>query len=373
MDLSHGFLMKNTFHSIVTVFCLAFVVFSASYGFCQSTDKVLNDLRMIGSGDKEAMKASALAARLNRAEDLTLAQVLQAMKGATPIGRNWLSGVANSRYRLHAAKSQGDLEKILKDTTQDGEARYKAFVWLTQGDEKRKADLLPSFMEDPSPELRYTSIASQIPTAKEAPILEKLLAAARHPDQVIEIIKKLDEIGVKVEQSKHFGFIKTWNLIGPFDHVGAKNFDKVFAIEEDWAADKVQKTYEGKTSNVSWLEYTTEEKDGNVDLAKIFSNEKGCIVYAATEFNSPIDGPAEIRLGCINGHKIWLNGELVMSNEVYHSSSQIDQYIEPIQLKKGKNRILIKICQNEQKEPWAQRYQYMVRISDSTGKAIQAN
>jgi hypothetical protein len=365
--------MKSILPSFLTLICLSFVVIGSGRAYCQSTAKTLDEIRAIGIGDQEAAKAAALVSKLNQAKDLTLAQTLRAMKGATPIGRNWLSGIANFKYRADDPQAKGELEKILQDRTQDGEARYKAYVWLTKGNEKLKSELLPTLMEDPSPELRYASIESQIETAKDAVQLQKLLSAARHPSQVVDLIKKLDGVGVKVEQSQHFGFIKRWNLIGPFDHVGVKNFNKVFAVEEDWGANKIQKTYEGKNGKVTWIEFTTEEKDGSVDLAKVFSNEKGCIVYAETEFESPIEGAAEIRLGCINGHKIWVNGELVMSNEVYHSSSQIDQYIEPIQLKKGKNRILMKICQNEQKESWAQRYEYLVRISDATGKAILSN
>jgi len=326
--------MNRILYTLLTLSFLSFMSSSSRTAFCQSTAKALDEIRKIGTGDQEATRASALAQQLNRAQDLTLSQTLLAMKGATPIGRNWLSGIASSRYRAEKNPPKDELEKILWDTTQDGEARYKTFVWLTKGNNKLRSEWLSTLMEDPSPELRYASIEAQLPITKEAASLQKLLAAARHPDQVVDLIKKLDEVGVKVEQSKHFGFLKNWSLIGPFDHVGTKNFDKEFAIEKDWIANKIQKSYEGKNGNVSWSEYTTEEKDGNVDLAQVFSNEKGCIVYASTEFDSPIEGAAEIRLGCINGHKIWINGELVMSNEVYHSSSQIDQYIKPIQLKK---------------------------------------
>ena len=92
-------------------------------------------------------------------------------------------------------------------------------------------------------------------------------------------------------------------------------------------------------------------------------------------FRSEVDSSkaldCELRVGCINAQKVWLNGELVISNEVYHTGMQVDQYIAPIKLKAGKNRILIKICQNEQKEAWAQRYVFQARICDSSGKAIQ--
>jgi hypothetical protein len=144
-------------------------------------------------------------------------------------------------------------------------------------------------------------------------------------------------------------------------------------LEGDWQKGNLAAVYEGKAGEVKWMEHATVHKEGMVDLASLYNKEKGCIVYGVTEFESPIAGPAEIRLGCINGNRVWVNGELVMSNEVYHSSMQIDQYIEPIVLVKGTNRILVKICQNEQTEGWAQDYQFQIRISDSTGLAITAN
>jgi hypothetical protein len=49
----------------------------------------------------------------------------------------------------------------------------------------------------------------------------------------------------------------------------------------------------------------------------------------------------------------------------------MDQYKVPVSLKAGKNDLVFKICQNEQKQDWAQRYQFQLRICDSTGSAIQ--
>jgi hypothetical protein len=107
-----------------------------------------------------------------------------------------------------------------------------------------------------------------------------------------------------------------------------------------------------------------------VDLAKLYNNEKGCVVYGLAEVTSPSDVACELRVGCINAQKVWVNGELVIANEVYHTGMQVDQYIAPIKLKAGSNKILIKVCQNEQKDAWAQRYVFQARICDSTGKAL---
>jgi hypothetical protein len=228
-------------------------------------------------------------------------------------------------------------------------------------------------LDDPSPELRFASVQQVLEQSPEADRLKNLLGSARHPSQVVEIINRLDKAGVAIDQRKHFGFLSEWKLIGPFDHVGAKNFDKACPLEGDWQKGTLATVYEGKAGQVKWMDHATTHKEGVVDLAALYNKEKGCIVYGVTEFVSPVAGPAEIRLGCINGNRVWVNGKLVMSNEVYHSSMQIDQYIEPIVLVKGTNRILIKICQNEQTEGWAQDYQFQIRVSDSTGLAITAN
>jgi hypothetical protein len=39
-------------------------------------------------------------------------------------------------------------------------------------------------------------------------------------------------------------------------------------------------------------------------------------------------------------------------------------------LKKGTNRILLKICQNEQEESWAQDWKFQFRITDTSGKGL---
>lgn len=336
----------------------------------------LTAIAKLSVGDADTVKGAQLAAQIRSSGKIDLFEILEAMRGATPVGKNWLMGFANQAYSKATTGGESEaltkrLEAFLADRTQDSEARATVFEWLAQSKPESRTIWLAKMQDDPSPELRFAAIDAALKTTKEAGPLEQLLENARHPNQVTAIIKLLADSGKQIDQAKHFGFITSFRLIGPFDHVGTKNFNKVFPVETDWVAGKIADAYEGKNGEVRWIEHKTDDKEGSVDLAKLYNNEKGCIVYAMAEFDSPIEGPAELRLGSIIGQKAWVNGKLVMANEVYHSSSQIDQYVEPIELKKGTNRILIKLCQNEQKESWAQGYQFMVRISDSTGKAIQ--
>jgi hypothetical protein len=58
--------------------------------------------------------------------------------------------------------------------------------------------------------------------------------------------------------------------------------------------------------------------------------------------------------------------------EVYHANSAIDQYVGRGVLKKGKNVILVKVCQDEQTVDWAQNWVFQLRVCDASGKAILA-
>lgn len=82
---------------------------------------------------------------------------------------------------------------------------------------------------------------------------------------------------------------------------------------------------------------------------------------------------AEIRLGCKNAWKIWLNGQLLFGRDEYHRGMQIDQYRLPVQLQPGRNTILVKACQNEQVEAWTVEWQFQLRVCDSLGAAIHSS
>lgn len=351
----------------------ALLVFPSAMGYAETVSEQLQTLRNVQAGDERGLKQAAdISKQLRGAKELQLIDVLKSMKGASPIGKNWLVGLANAIYRQSPEGKSADLKAFLEDLSQDGEARYTAFRWLTENDEELKSNLLSGMLLDPSLELRYDAVARVLADAESLSEsqLRILLDAARHPEQVVAIIGRLDKAGGKVDQAAHFGFLTQWKFIGPFDNVGSMNFDKVYPIETDWTKNQLAETYEGKAGKVEWMTHATDSPEGAVDFAKLYNNEKGCIVYGVATVKVPEDVACEIRVGCINAQKVWVNGDLVVANEVYHTGMQIDQYSAPIRLKAGVNRVLIKVCQNEQKEAWAQQFLFQARLCDETGKAI---
>ena len=107
-----------------------------------------------------------------------------------------------------------------------------------------------------------------------------------------------------------------------------------------------------------------------VDFNQLFSPLKEVVGYAHTEFNSAKARDAQLRLGCKNAWKIWLNGELIFGRDEYHRGIRIDQYILPVELEEGKNTLLVKACQNEQTQDWTVQWQFQLRITDEAGTAI---
>jgi len=66
-----------------------------------------------------------------------------------------------------------------------------------------------------------------------------------------------------------------------------------------------------------------------------------------------------------------VNGKLLFGRDEYHRGMAIDQYTVPVRVKKGQNVILLKLCQNEQTDSWAQRYQIQLRVCDASGIAVR--
>ena len=136
--------------------------------------------------------------------------------------------------------------------------------------------------------------------------------------------------------------------------------------------------YKGQLGEVRWqpLELTwkdsttTEDFYGIIDIGKQIKNYKGSVMYTVTEYHSPKQQDVQLRIGTPNSWKMWVNGKLLFGREEYHRGMKLDQYKVAVTLRPGKNVILLKICQNEQDQDWAQKYQFQIRICNSEGKAI---
>ncbi len=332
------------------------------------------------AGPKNAGQQQAVAGwkEVSQADVEQLPQILAGMDGANRLATNWLRAAADTV--ASRAMQQGKplpvkaLQEFLKEDGHAPHARSTAYELIARADADAASTLAPTFLNDTSLELRRIAVDLQMKAAAKAEdekaaaqLYRTALTAARDVDQIQEIDEKLTKLGVNVDLPVHFGFITRWNLIAPFENADKSGWDVAYAPEKEI---DLSETYAGKNGEVKWITHETEDDYGVVDLNKVIGKVKGAIAYAHCEFVAAKAMPCELRLGCINANKVWLNGKLLTANNVYHANTTIDQYTGQGNLKPGKNTILIKVCQNEQEENWAQRWQFQLRVCDKYGSAI---
>ncbi len=328
-----------------------------------------------GRGNAEAGPAWAAVVKEGPA---ALGAVLKAMEGANPLAANWLGSAAETigDQALAAGKALpvDELKTVILDVKKAGRARVTAFDLLHRADGAAADALVPGFLSDPNPELRRSAVAKLLTAAKAAKEKAEIVAACRKAlegatdaDQVKELAETLEKNGEKVNLPRHFGFLMGWQVIGPFDNSGRRGFDTVFPPETEIKPDAA---YPGKSGEVKWQSFTSKDDYGQIDFNKPYGLIKEVTGYATTTFDSATERTAEVRLGCKNAWKVWLNGQLLFSRDEYHRGAEIDQYKLPCRLKAGKNTLLVKLCQNEQTETWTAEWQFQLRLSDDTGRAL---
>ena len=350
----------------------------------ESFEEALSRLKSIepGSASQTPLKESWDVVAGGGIERLTT--VLGAMSNVSPLSENWLrasaDAIAERELQSSGKLPNKVLEKFVLDQTQAPRARRTAYEWLTQVDSTAADRLLPTMLDDSSLEIRHDAVARLLAEADSAQTdsekLEKYqlsLKSARSLDQMQQSVEQLQKLGEKPNLATVFGYLTDWKVIGPFDNMAGAGFEKVFPPEVDI---DFSKQHEGKNGPVKWEPVSTTEKDhdlekvGVVDLNEILVEEKGVAAYVVATFVSDKEQELQCRYGTVNATKLWVNGELLISKDIYHMGGEFDQYIGIAKFRKGENTILLKICQNEQTDSWAKNWDFRLRVTDGLGGGI---
>ena len=350
---------------------------------CASSDSIKSILEIGPEGKGNSKAAEAWSKITENADVNSLIMVFDAMDEAGPIASNWLRSAAEVIAKKLEGSGQTTIDPLgeyFMDKTHPPKARRFAFELIKKNEPITAKALIPGLLNDPSPELRRDAVSLLIDQAsalkkeekQSAAILiyRQALNAAVEENQVKPISKSLKELGVEVDLPKHFGFLMRWNVIGPFDNTSRKGFETIFPPEKEI---NFNSKYKGKEKQIEWQPLASSDSLGKIDLNKPFGMLKETTAYAYTEFESKSSRTAELRLGCKNAWKIWVNGKFIFGRDEYHRGQRIDQYKLKIQLKEGKNTILVKACQNEQTEEWTVQWEFQLRICDEGGVAILAS
>jgi len=157
------------------------------------------------------------------------------------------------------------------------------------------------------------------------------------------------------------GFITDWQIIGPFENERGGGFATAYGPEKeiDLAA-----TYDGKERPVSWRPLPPAAPTGLISLNNLFRPNDQCLAYALCFVDSDRDRKAALRTGSDEAIKVFVNGREVYALDArrqYH----FDQDVIAIDLQRGRNALLLKICDRTRK--WS----FAARLTEPSGAPLK--
>lgn len=137
------------------------------------------------------------------------------------------------------------------------------------------------------------------------------------------------------------GFIQDFHVVGAFDNEGKAGCDTDFGPE---SATDLRATYPAKARDVGWRKPHAKTVDGFVDLSLALKPSTEAVAYALTWLSSDVETKAVLSLGVSGGARLFVNGQKVLTSDRYNLP-RVDQHHVQVNLRKGLNRVLIKVCQ----------------------------
>ena len=327
--------------------------------------------------------------RLSQANADVLPALLEGMNTKDTVASNWLRTAFDrivDRDLMAGGKSV-DSAKILayvKDSTKQGRARRFALDLLDRLTPGTSARLYPDWLDDP--EFRFDAIAIALEKAGNSAkagnslisvnLYRRAFDKSRDIQQARDAAVGLDAHGVKVSVAEHLGFLMGWHLIGPFDGKGQKGFHLSYPPEK-----KVDLTEEldGQSGKVRWKRFRVNEtaptsRDRhqalvNLNTKNALGQADDAVAFAYTELTVDKAMKAEMRGSADDNLTVWVNSVKVFAFEEWRNGVRHDRHRFPVELKAGKNTVLVKVCQSMAPNP-EPNWEFFLRVVDGTGKGI---
>lgn len=334
-----------------------------------------------GAGNAEAATAWKAVVRQGTS---ALPALFAGLDKADARGANWIrtavEAIADGELTAGRTLPVDVLTAHAADRKRGGPGRKLAFEWLRRVDAAGAAKLLPGFADDPAPEMRREGVAllitdataaAKADPAKGLAVWAGVLVAARDTDQIETAARELEKLGVRVDTGRQLGCLRRWFVLGPLDGPGTTGFGTEYDLDAVKTAVDFEKGFKGKAgAEITWKEVTTGAPDAAVDLNKVLGKHKGAVAYVVAPVMSDAERDVVIKLGSPNAVRVRLNGVELFAFEEYHHGAGPDQYVCRGKLKAGRNDIVVKVCQNEQTEFWAQEWTVQLRVLDATATPV---
>jgi len=351
--------------------------------YADDVDDQLKILAAVGPDGEGSAAARRARDRLLKRGPEILPRLLQAMDTPNLIAANWCRSVFEQIVSRQLKSPQPKLPLVLfrrfvEDPRRQGRLRRRLLDLLDGLDKGYRGRLLRRFLADP--EFREEAVADLLRLAdtarkqgRKADAIRQYRSAfdhARSSTQIRQASERLKSLGEKADIIAQMGFVTDWYLLGPFDAPGKTGFTLRFPPEKNVELSAV---YQGKNSRkIRWQRHRTTDRLGQVNLISAVASVKEAVGYAYCELLSARDQTAELRCGADDNLTVWLNGRKVFSRLQWLNGTRLDRFSAAVKIKKGRNRLLVKICQGPQhKNPAVpNNWSLQLRFCGKDGKGL---
>jgi len=205
--------------------------------------------------------------------------------------------------------------------------------------------------------------ARDILAARDSP--PALRASAR-----LALAQAADRAGRTAEAAKTWdslGYVRRWQVIGPFDNASQSGFDKVYPPEREAV---LGKTYSGKDDQaLRWHALALVGRDGQCAVGTSLGDGDEDVFYAVTAVQSPRDQAVLLQLDPTGASKVFVNGAAVLVDPIKRSHTALlaDPFSVPATLRAGWNTILIKLSDDKELTG-----AFALRVTAPTGAMLPA-
>ena len=164
-------------------------------------------------------------------------------------------------------------------------------------------------------------------------------------------------------ERERLGFLRGWWVAGPFDNEGRRGLEREFPPE---VALDLGARFPGKAREVGWRPLPPElEFRGILAIGTAVRPQREAVVFALAVPELARQQRARLWVGASGAFRLWVNGTQVLAEPAYHPA-RLDQAVVEVTLRKGPNRILVKLAQDQGEMALA------VRLTDLAGEPIAA-
>ncbi|HEY1906630.1 MAG TPA: DUF3857 domain-containing protein [Myxococcaceae bacterium] len=162
-----------------------------------------------------------------------------------------------------------------------------------------------------------------------------------------QVLTDLDVVQGRVDSAqrrlKALGYVQDVYVLGGFDNEGKSGCDTDAGPEQ---ALDLGASLQAKGHPAKWQKATAHSLDGGIDLGAMLRPSRSVVAYVLALLDEPAPRRTTLALGTSGGFRLWVNGEKVGSGDAYHPARP-DQERVSVQLRKGVNRVLLKVCHED--------------------------